>query len=339
MSATLQTENKRRFSRRDVLRFFTVGSLGAIAGGLFAHQMDIAALNAPPLPLPDTVQSASVSITTAAGMRVHAVQTGYVAVKTAHRQFSGADGMGLPAIASDQKWASWMPVLTWVIEHPEGVIVVDTGETAEAMDTAYFECDPVTAWIYRNNLRFSVTPADEIGSQLPTLGIDPLDVRLVVQTHLHSDHMGGLKSFPNADVIVPSADYPMSNGVLACHFPANFAPSFPNFTQVSLTGFPQGQHLTRDGDVILVPTPGHSGGHQSVLLLDGERTYCFAGDTSFDETQLLSRSIGGIVANPAQARQSLDALQAYAGSTPTVYLPTHDPDSTTRLREFRTTIV
>ena len=67
-------------------------------------------------------------------MKVHAVQTGTVQVH--ERQRSGA-GRGIARFARtllDSEWTHPLPIYTWVIEHPEGLIVVDTGETARTAD-------------------------------------------------------------------------------------------------------------------------------------------------------------------------------------------------------------
>jgi N-acyl homoserine lactone hydrolase len=159
----------------------------------------------------------------------------------------------------------------------------------------------------------------------------------VVQTHLHSDHVGRMSAFSNATFYVPQADYPMSNGALPCRLPANFVPQFADFDTAPLPGFERGFALTQDGDVWIVPTPGHSMGHQSVLLLDGELSMLFAGDVAFDEAQLLSGAYGGIVADVDLTRQSLGAIRTYAAERPLVFLPTHDPESADRF-EARTTI-
>jgi hypothetical protein len=63
-------------------------------------------------------------------MRIHTIQTGTVAVK--QRQVRGA-GHGIQRrvnIVLDRAWTEPLPTYVWVIEHPEGIIVVDTRETA-----------------------------------------------------------------------------------------------------------------------------------------------------------------------------------------------------------------
>lgn len=320
--------------RRSFLRHLGTGALGALVGGFGTERWlsfwSSTQEGAPPLPLQGRAVE-PVTYTTSSGIRIHNVQTGYVAVKSAHRLYTGSDGGGIPAIAFDRTWTEWMPINTWVIEHPEGIVMVDTGESAQAMNRDYFSCDPFNQFFYTAFLRFAVTPEDEIGSQLEVLGIPTDEVRWVVQTHLHSDHMGGLKAVAGSEIVVSNVDLNSRTGTLPCHYPPGFAPTIAEFQPEPVGPFTTSLPLTSDGKVRIVPTPGHTEGHQSVILLEDDVTWFFAGDTSFTEAQLTANQLGGIVANPAENRATLARIRELCGDRPTVYLPSHDPESRTRL--------
>ena len=272
---------------------------------------------------------AAATHTTASGIRIHNIQTGFVAVKQAHRQFDGRDGNGIFAIATDNQWTEWMPIHTWVIEHPEGVIVVDTGETVRATRPGYHEGGD--ALFYGSFLRFALTQEDEIGVQLQGLGIPPSEVRWVIQTHLHGDHMGGMGYFENAEFFVNSADYPASQGAIPYRYPEWLQPTFSSFQRNPIADFSGSQPVTKAGDVFIVPTPGHSHGHQSIVLRDGDLHYFFAGDTTFDETQLLEVATAGIAIEPERSRETVRVIQSFCRRYSTVYLPSHDPQARNRL--------
>jgi len=85
--------------------------------------------------------------------------------------------------------------------------------------------------------------------------------------------------------------------------------------------------------VTLVPTPGHSPGHLSVLLEEGERTIMFAGDTSYTEDHLVRMVADGIGTDLEAEVETHRRILAYAAQRPTVYLPSHDPDSARRLAD------
>ena len=133
-------------------------------------------------------------------MKIERIQTGKVRIKES--QISRAKGI-IPPMAKvlfSKKWADWVPIYVWVIEHEEGIIVVDTGETYKTSVKGYL---PKWHPYYALAVDFDVKPEDEIGPQLLKMGIDSKkDVDKVVLTHLHTDHAGGLHHFPNADILI-----------------------------------------------------------------------------------------------------------------------------------------
>ena len=88
----------------------------------------------------ETPTPISINLTTnGRPLKVHAVSTGLVKVKT---KFRSSPYKGLPTMLSwllDRKFTEWMPIWVWVIEHPEGVILIDTGENAPINDLNYFD--------------------------------------------------------------------------------------------------------------------------------------------------------------------------------------------------------
>lgn len=139
-------------------------------------------------------------------MKIHAIQTGTVAITTAWREGIGHGRRRLLHTILDRNWTEPLPIYAFAIEHPEGVIVVDTGESARASEPGYF---PRWHPVFRLAVREYVAPEQEIGPQLKRLGIGPSDVRQVVMTHLHTDHAGGLDHFPDTEILVARA--PRSN--------------------------------------------------------------------------------------------------------------------------------
>jgi hypothetical protein len=110
-------------------------------------------------------------------MKIHAIHTGTVAVKERQRRGAGRGPERLLRTMLDRRWTPPLPILAWAVEHPEGLMVVDTGETARTSEPGYF-----TRWnpYFRLGVRAQVEPEDEIGPQLRRLGFDPADVRCVV---------------------------------------------------------------------------------------------------------------------------------------------------------------
>jgi hypothetical protein len=112
-------------------------------------------------------------------MRVHAVQTGTVAIRERQRKGEGRGALRLLKTALGGAWTEPLPIWSWVIEHPEGVIVVDTGVNARMLEPGYF-----TRWnpYFRRNVRVSVRPEEEIGPRLRGLGIATTGAFLTFRT-------------------------------------------------------------------------------------------------------------------------------------------------------------
>jgi N-acyl homoserine lactone hydrolase len=274
-------------------------------------------------------------------MRIHAIQTGTVVVKRRQLRGKGNGVLRLFNTISDPNWVEPLPIYTWLIEHPEGLIVVDTGETARASEPGYF---PSWQPYYRFAVRLSVRVEEEIGPQIRALGFSPADVRWVVLTHMHTDHAGGLAHFPQSEILVSRTEYRLASslqgwmlGYLPHRWPTWFTPRQIDFATAPSDPFPSSYPLTQAGDVILVPTPGHAPGHLSVIVQDGATTVFLAGDTSYNEQLLLDGVMDGVTTNLALASKTMGRIQRFLQTTPTIYLPSHDPESANRLARGRLT--
>lgn len=266
-------------------------------------------------------------------MRVHALETGTVTVRRA--QVTGIRGpLRRARMLTDTRWAAPIPLRAWLIEHPEGPIVVDTGETARACRPGYF---PRSSLYYRRCIRPSLTPEEEVGPRLRELGCSPDDVRWVVITHLHTDHAGGLGYFPRAEIVVSRAEYELASsvrgrvveGYLPQHWPSWFAPRLVQ-PAAPFGPFPASLELA-DG-VHLVDTGGHTVGHLSLAVEDGDELLFFAGDASYDEQQMRDGAIDGVTTHPRRARTTLERIRRLMAQRATTYLPTHDPEAPARLQ-------
>jgi glyoxylase-like metal-dependent hydrolase (beta-lactamase superfamily II) len=237
----------------------------------------------------------------------------------------------------DRRWTDWLPTYAWVIDHPEGVIVVDTGQGTHLLETAK-SLHPYHRW----EVMFRIERDEEIGPQLHTLGIGSRDVRRVVLTHLHMDHDGGLSHFPSSEILVSRGELQTAagwmgrlRGYLPNRWPSWFNPVPLDLASEAFGPFATSRRLTAAGDVIAVGTPGHTANHASVLIEDHGVTYVLAGDTSYNERLMRAGQIDGVCADEDVARTSLRAIRQLASARPTVYLPTHDPESAERLAKQR----
>jgi glyoxylase-like metal-dependent hydrolase (beta-lactamase superfamily II) len=270
-------------------------------------------------------------------MRIHAIRTGSVRIKQSQVRGRGR-GLGRRLrIFADPQWTDWLPTYAWMIDHPEGVIVVDTGQGTHLLDGVR-SLHPYLRW----EVMFRIERDEEIGPQLRALGVGPRDVKRVVLTHLHIDHDGGLAHFPESDILVSREELHTARGwagrvrgYLPNRWPPWFNPSPLDLTPEAFGPLAGSRRVTAAGDVIAVATPGHTAGHLSVIVLDEGITYVLAGDASYAEALMLAGEIDGVSEDDASALATLRALKQLAAERPTVYLPTHDPESAERLSNRR----
>jgi N-acyl homoserine lactone hydrolase len=216
-------------------------------------------------------------------MRIHAIQTGTVAIHERQRAGKGPGRVRLALTLADRRFTEPLPILAWLIEHPDGLIVVDTGETARALEPGWF---PGWNVYYRLAVREQVTADQEIGPQIEALGFSTADVRHVVLTHLHTDHAGGLHHLPRSEVHVSRGELAAATGrlgklrgYLPHHWPEWLDPRPVDFDEGAFGPFATSQTLAEG--VTLVPTPGHTPGHLSVAVRTEDRLVLLAGDTSY----------------------------------------------------------
>lgn len=172
------------------------------------------------------------------------------------------------------------PALAALIRHPdEGAILFDTG-----YDPAFFEA--TRTWpeiLYRWTTPVTFPPGDAIADQLPRLGLAPSEVRAVVVSHFHGDHVAGLKRFPGARIFCARAGLEqvrrpgrfarVRRGVLADLVPGDIAERatfFEDLPQVALapdlSPFETGADLFGDRSLLAVHLPGHCPGHWGLLV-------------------------------------------------------------------------
>jgi glyoxylase-like metal-dependent hydrolase (beta-lactamase superfamily II) len=272
-------------------------------------------------------------------MKIHAIQTGTVAVTRSWREGVGRGKRRLLNTIRDHEWTEPLPIYAFAIEHPEGVIVVDTGESAGASQPGYFPSWHPGVRAFRE----WVEPEQEIGPQLERLGISPCDVRWLVMTHLHTDHAGGLHHFSDNEILVTRTELDFASGlrgrlrgyVANTHWPAWFRPTLLELGPEPLGPFPQSLRLTEAGDVTLVPVPGHTPGQIGVLVDEGDQSVFLAGDSSYTQDLMLRGKVDGVGADDEAERVTHERIRAYATAHPTVYLAAHDPDTAVRLAERR----
>jgi len=172
------------------------------------------------------------------------------------------------------------PALAGLILHPqEGPVLFDTG-----YDPAFLTAtEPFPERFYRWSTPVRLGPGEAAAEQLPRFGLTAEDIRAVVVSHFHGDHIAGLHAFPKARLFCARAGLAqvrkpgrlgrLRKGVLAALVPDDAearASYFEDLPRVALPGdfapFTEGADLFGDGSLIAVELPGHCPGHWGLAL-------------------------------------------------------------------------
>jgi glyoxylase-like metal-dependent hydrolase (beta-lactamase superfamily II) len=158
---------------------------------------------------------------------------------------------------------------------------------------------------------------EELHYSLKKAGIQPRDVTLVINTHLHFDHCGNNRLFPHAKFLVQTEE------IRYAYYPDRFmkVSYLRDFFDQGAEYLPvRGHYIVEDG-VELVPTPGHTIGHQSVVVKWKNRNLVYAGDAAPLPENIEKRNITGMIYNTVQGLESIDALRRIEKP---VYVFSHD---------------
>lgn len=147
--------------------------------------------------------------------------------------------------------------------------------------------------------------------EMAQIGWRPEDVDYVINTHLHYDHCGQNNLFRGCKTkfIIQRKEWefafhPTPN-LEYCYYPHLFNIEAVNPDQIVLI---DGEREIADG-IIVFPTPGHTKGHQSVVINTEEGVVCYAGDAANITDNLYQNIIGNILYDTAQAYKSMDEIR------------------------------
>ena len=211
-----------------------------------------------------------------------------------------------------------VPVTAYLIEHPKGLILVDTG-----WDEAIRE----NARKYEGFFNYFASPGflpegEGIVDQLATLGYSAADIDYCILTHMDIDHAGGMGHVKNAKhIICSSAEWMAAN---------NNNPRYLKRLWKGLTieTFPDEEYdLFGDGTVILIPMHGHSAGMTAVKVSNGKEFVVIAGDCGYGRPSWEDQILPGVEWNRKEAKKSLEKLREYGIDQHChAILMTHDPE-------------
>ena len=244
----------------------------------------------------------------------------------------------------EREWVS-IPINVYVIEHSDGLVLFDTGQDRAVVTDPNYWPAGLTGFILRRLFRFHIGPDETLTKQLEIAGYSVADVRKAVFSHLHGDHIGGIRKILHADLVVSSEAW---ENMLQPHSERHFIfrrdidlpgakwqrISFSPTDDPSIAPFTHAFDLMGDGSMVLLPTPGHLPGSLSMLVRrESASPLLLVGDLCYG-LELLERCQLPGTGDKKELRASFAKVLALKERMPDlVILPAHDPEAAEALRK------
>ncbi len=236
------------------------------------------------------------------------------------------------------------PALAFLLQHrQQGNLLFDTGYSEHFLDATRH----LPERLYRAVTPVHLTQEQPLRMQLGRDGVATAAIGRVVISHLHGDHVGGLRDFPGAALTCSRAAWDdlhsrgrigsLRRGLLPRLLPEDFldrvswiedAPRHD--LPAALAGFGAGHDLLGDGSLLAVPLPGHAAGHYGLLFEDPSGTLIFLIADAAWSSQAIRDGVPppGLVTawlgDTQTYRDTLQCLHELATTTPAVrILPSH----------------
>lgn len=269
-------------------------------------------------------------------IKIHVFHTGKVCVAP-DLPFGGDHSNAIKAsgIFGKKSDRLWLPVSAYLIEHPKGKFLVDTGWSRDMSPNGELDKKAQikslgNVILYEVNQ--GIVPLGEcIDEQLAGLGISDSDIDAVLLTHLDCDHANGLKQVRNAKKFLVSKDEVRFAAKNKVRYYKGWWKGIP-LTQFEWTGTdgPAGKSfdVLDDGSIRLINIPGHADGLFAVKVRndDGKFVLLFS-DGGYARKSWEEMITSGVAANKAQQKNSLAWIREQSLDPNCVEsLANHDPD-------------
>jgi N-acyl homoserine lactone hydrolase len=196
-----------------------------------------------------------------------------------------------------------IPYFFYLVLHPRGPVLVDCGAHPDLVASPANRLGDQAAMS-----AVVMDASDTVSARLASVGLGPGDVEHVVLTHLHFDHCGGLEALGSATAYVQSAERRFAADPPVYQRPAYISQDWSGHSRWDPV---DGERdLFGDGSIRLIPTPGHTPGHQSVVVRLPGRTVLLVGDAAYHPVKMRQRRLPGYLWNPDELVASWERIEA-----------------------------
>lgn len=215
-----------------------------------------------------------------------------------------------------------IPTGLYLVEHPRGRVLFDTGLAFDAFDDPYAVYGPMV-----DALEMEIDPSLRIDRQLAEIGLEIEDITHVVLSHAHLDHTGSLYKFPHAKFYIGPGEFDFvatATGLLAQNIRhADLEPTREfDWTEVP----PAGLDLFGDGVLELIHAPGHTPGQLVLKVALGARSFILTSDSVHLQVGLDTEVPDRFAWSDEESIASLRKLKRIAAESGAEIWVHHDPD-------------
>jgi N-acyl homoserine lactone hydrolase len=225
--------------------------------------------------------------------RIYAINCGQIIIKDLSRWSPPGVNVGKPFEFSDN---------CYLIQHAKGMMLWDSGLTDALVATP--DGQPMA------NGAFVVRREKTLVSELAEIGVTPAQVKFIAFSHTHADHVGNANLFAGATLYMQQAEYDAAFGPDAAKF--GFVLSFYDKLAATPTVKLKGDYdVFGDGSVTIISTPGHTPGHQSLMVkLPKTGTVILSGDLAHYQENWVNRFAPGFNFSHDESVASMNKVAA-----------------------------
>ncbi|WP_281612652.1 N-acyl homoserine lactonase family protein [Flammeovirga sp. SubArs3] len=185
----------------------------------------------------------------------------------------------------------------FLIDHPKGKVMWDAGLSDHLIEVE----EDIEAWIFKLRMKKTVL------SQLEEIGVPPKSIDYFAFSHIHNDHTGNANYFKSAQLVMQEKEYHLA--FQADPLPVNYK-DYQELKDSKVTKLHGDYDLFGDGKIRFISTPGHTAGHQSLLLkLEKTGSILISGDIAYYKENYQNKGIPTFNSDKKESLASLDKVQ------------------------------
>lgn len=246
-------------------------------------------------------------------IKIHILHTGLVKVDRAlpfHGEYRNP--LAFTGLFRSEKNQVILPVSSYLIEHPHGLILIDTGWNKLVRQSNWKELGPQV------QINTGYLPMGwSVDERLAALGYKPSDIDYLLLSHLHCDHVSGLKQVKDAkNILVSEPELRIANKLPMVYLPHEWKGvnlQTYQYDHTDIGPFNESFDLFGDGSIVQIHTPGHASGMSATRIQGSDGKFVLlAADTGYSSMSWEKMLTPGICTSRKKAITSLGWIREQA---------------------------